>query len=83
MGAMGVPLHRSICLALLILVGGCVQSGRDIPREDKLLATVPDGVWAYWITFSRDGRVVAYIDRSTDSHRIVTNGKPGKPVGFL
>ena len=72
---------------VLVLIQGIILAGcsatTDIPRENVLLATIPDGVKEYGITFSTDGNVVSYIDRTRDSHRIITNGKPGKPVGFL
>ena len=60
---------------LLIVLAACQTPSAPIDPpgfEDHLLATIPEGIEVFVpISFSRDGRVSAYVAQASDGYRAV------------
>ena len=87
-----VPFHVAFLALAISGMVAIVWLGQDFnPRaepaslsnESKLLATIPEGMKFDFVTFSRNGRVVAYLDKTKEANRIVLNGKPGRAFAFI
>ena len=81
-----VPILATLLGLAIIGMVGIVWLGQDFnPRvkstptsfDPALLATIPEGITARDFTFSRNGRVVAYIDSKMHENQIVFNDRPG------
>ena len=70
-------------MAFIGLCGGCAVKSASTPRESEILATIPEGMRTGAITFSRDGRVVAYVDSTEQANRVVLNDRPGKAFALI
>src|SRR6187399_3104627 len=77
-----------LVLALLVLglaprTGGAAQDKIAASFEERRLAAYPAGVGVRNVTFSADGRTVAYVAKSANSSAVVVGEEKGEEFAIV
>jgi hypothetical protein len=72
---------RTFLLGLVVAMG--CASAREVPFEERLFETLPEGALARSFRFSRDGRHLAYVRSSAGVDQVVIDGAAGKPLSLI